>query len=456
MQTGAVDPRFAAVVRPTATAMTTLPPHGNVLLICDDADRGELLVRRVRGCGARPVRVSGRETFLLAEGEDDTVDLVVLDIDHDHEEARDLFRRIAHHEVFPGVPRLYLVRDREARDRVLGATPGNDAVAMVRADGMEGFDDRVRLGSEVGRLRRALFRSSIRDDLSGLFNREYLLLRLEQEFSRARRYRTPLSLIVFDIDQLHRVNTRFAESVGNEVIRRFAVLLDRHCRKEDLLGRAGEESFWFLLPGSHYRGAAVVANKVRTETAALGVSSGREPVEVRTSAGISTYPDNRSIERPEQLLAAAERALQQAKARGGNRVYIDEAVLGGRGGTVVVVDPDPHLLDLAESLLAADDFEVVGAHDVAGAIEAVRGVDPSLLIVDLRMRDPETGRLALDRIRDVLPTPVPVIGLTHGEVPTDAEGGRPAVDRLVSKPFSVSVLRHLARELLGGPRTAPG
>jgi len=70
------------------------------------------------------VRVSGRETFLIAEGKDDTVDLVVLDIDDHHRGARDLLRRLAQDEVFPGVPRLHLVRDRDAGDRVLAGRCG--------------------------------------------------------------------------------------------------------------------------------------------------------------------------------------------------------------------------------------------------------------------------------------------------------------------------------------------
>jgi diguanylate cyclase (GGDEF)-like protein len=290
--------------------------------------------------------------------------------------------------------------------------------------------------------------------LTALTNRRSLLLRLDGEFSRARRYHTALSLALIDIDRLREVNDQHGQSAGDAVIRRVGEIIRGQVRHEDIVGRMGEDVFGVLLPGNRYRGAAILANKIRTEAEAAAFTRSGVALAIRLSCGISTYPDNRTIASPDDLVAAAEAALREAKARGGNRVFIDEGVLRKERPVVVVVDPDAHLLDLAEDLLSLDDFRVVKAESARTALQTLSFHRPDLLVLDVGIVDPDDGVALIERVRGLYPTSrFPIIGLS-GNVNADPEAlARLGVDRFITKPFSVSLLRSAARELLESYRT---
>lgn len=432
--------------------MTTFDPErGNVLLVTDDPDEGARLRRWVESAGERPVLLAGSESALIATGIDDSVDVVVTDLDTDSPAVRRLIERMVDGTVFPGVPQIHIARDLAFLQALGRRAPAIAAVALTRPVEAGAFRARVRLAAEVGRLRRERRRSSIRDELTGLANRRYVLGRLDQEYSRARRYRTPLSLIAIDIDGLRRVNRRWDESVGDRVLKATAEILSVQCRKEDLVGRVGEDSFAFVLPGTPYRGAAVLANKLRTEVEGLALDVEGEPLEVRTSAGISSVPGNAGVTSGDELLALADGALAEAKRRGGNRVHIDSGVIRRDAHLVLVADADRDLLDLAEDFLAMDDYRVVRAENVSALLEAMRFRVPDLLVLDLDMEMEGGGGdgAVLEAVRDRLGgRSCPIVGLCRepGTGRPDAAGV--GVDRILTKPFSVSLLRHLARELV--------
>jgi diguanylate cyclase (GGDEF)-like protein len=266
--------------------------------------------------------------------------------------------------------------------------------------------------------------------------------------ARSRRYGTPLSLVLFDIDRLRAINERYGQPVGDEAIRRVCQVLQAQVRKEDVCGRMGENTFAVLLPGTRHRGAAVFANKVRGDAeAGILVSAGGADVPVRLSAGISSVRGGAAIEDGETLLGAAEAALAEAKRRGGNRVYIDEQVLRSERRVVVIADPDRTLLDLAEDLLSVDDYRVVRAESAATLLAALDNRRPDLLVVDL---DLARGQADLfERIGAMFPDArVPIIGLASRPDAEPDRLGRLGLDRFITKPFSVSVLRSVARELI--------
>ena len=237
--------------------METEPQHGNVLVLTTDEESGERLRRWVEAAGERPMLLSGAEKFLMVKGDDETVDLLVTDLDTDDPVSRTLIDRLVRGDLFTGVPQLHLFRDLRFRDALAPS-------AMISPPEAGEFQARVRLAAEVGRLRREMQRQSIRDPMTGLFNRRYLLLRLDEEFSRARRHRTPLSLAFFDVDHLKQINDAFGQVAGDSVIRGVARTIRGSVRKEDVLGRIGEEAFGVVLPANRYRGAATFANKLRT------------------------------------------------------------------------------------------------------------------------------------------------------------------------------------------------
>ncbi len=429
--------------------MSVEPSRGNVLVIAETPEDGGRLVRWVEAAGERAVLLAGAERFLIDRGDDESVDLVVTDLDTDEPRARELIERMLAGTLFPDVPQLHVVRDLAFRERMARLGPTIAAVAVPFPPEAGIFQARVRLAAEVGRLRRELQRGSMRDAMTGLFNRRFVLLRLEQELSRARRHGTPLTLILVDIDGLRRINARYGEETGDRAIREVAGILVRQVRKEDVLGRIGEESFAVLLPGARFRGGATLAGNVRTDVEATALECAGGPVELRVSAGVATFPTGEGIDDPEALLRRAEAALAEAKRRGGNRVHVDEEAIHRGGAMLLVVDADPDLLDLAEDLLATDDHLVVRAADAADALAAVAERPPSLLILDLQTPATRPGLDLLEEIRARHPrASFPVIGLSRESEGAPREPARAGIDRLITKPFSVSVLRSLARELL--------
>jgi diguanylate cyclase (GGDEF)-like protein len=159
---------------------------------------------------------------------------------------------------------------------------------------------------------------SLRDALTGLFNRRALGERLLEELSRARRYGAPLSLMMVDIDDFKRVNDTHGHAIGDVVIGHVARLFVRDRRVSDIVARYGGEELVLLLPHTPLDGAMALADRLRQLVALTPyrTSSGHEHVTV--SVGVAGY--EQSMRDPEQLLDAADRALYRAKRDGKNRV----------------------------------------------------------------------------------------------------------------------------------------
>jgi CheY-like chemotaxis protein len=197
-----------------------------------------------------------------------------------------------------------------------------------------------------------------------------------------------------------------------------------------------------------------MANKVRTETEEAVLEHDGAEFAMRVSAGISTYPDNQAIASADDLVRVAENALAEAKARGGNRVFIDEATLRRERRVVLVADPDPDLLDLAEDLLTLDDLRVVKAATAQATLETLRSRPPDLLVLDLGMLERDGGAPLIERIQQLFPgNRFPIVGLSRDGGLDPDRLQRLGVDRFITKPFSVSLLRGAARELLDAYRS---
>lgn len=430
-------------------------PAGHVLLIADDRATAASLERWIAAAGEQPVVVAGAEHRLLATGDDESVDLVVTHLDTGDPVARGVLDRLLGADLFPGVPQLHVLRDLDLLHEVSARRILPGVQALPHPAARDEFQARVRLAAELGRLQKDRDRSSIRDPITGLFNRRYLLFRLGEEFSRARRYRSPLSLVLIDVDRLKRVNDAFGQTAGDAVLRKVSQLVNAQVRMEDLVGRMGEDVFAVVLPGNRYRGAAILASKIRTGVEELVFPFEGDGWDVRVSGGIATYPDNPAIASADDLMRTTENALSEAKARGGNRIFIDEAVLRRERKTVLVVDPDPTLLDLAEDLLALDDLRVLRALDAAAAFDAIRHGKPDLVVLNLATAGSDGDARLLDAIGELHARGgVPVIGLSSDPDADPEAYTRLGVDRFITKPFSLSLLRSLARELLEAQPTA--
>jgi diguanylate cyclase (GGDEF)-like protein len=171
------------------------------------------------------------------------------------------------------------------------------------------------------RRRESLRDQSIRDPLTGLFNRRFMQESLDRERQRARRKTRPLCVIFIDIDHFKRFNDVFGHDAGDTILRSFADLLRSFFRGDDVICRYGGEEFALILPESNEQDAAIRMNQFRENVKRMTVlheSRTLDPVSVLV--GVAAFPKNGdSIE---SLLRAADQALYISKAEGRDRVNI--------------------------------------------------------------------------------------------------------------------------------------
>ncbi|HYJ79814.1 MAG TPA: GGDEF domain-containing protein, partial [Longimicrobiaceae bacterium] len=165
---------------------------------------------------------------------------------------------------------------------------------------------------------RALHALTIRDPLTGLYNRRYLDQRFAEFFSLARRRVQPLSVMICDIDDFKRVNDALSHATGDQVLRTLAGIISQHVRLSDVAARFGGEEFVVLFPATTLEQAAAAAEKLRELVAAFPWSTLHPELAVVTiSAGVAEADGQ---EHHERLLHDADRRLYEAKAAGKNRV----------------------------------------------------------------------------------------------------------------------------------------
>ena len=171
------------------------------------------------------------------------------------------------------------------------------------------------------RLCEKLQHQALRDPLTGLYNRRYMLDALERELLLARRNRHPLSVIMLDIDRFKTFNDTFGHDAGDTVIAAAAEVMAGSVRQSDFVCRYGGEEFMVVLPQAGLAAAESIAEKIRRGIENLTVShQGQSVGRVTISAGVAGYPDINAGH--EALVEAADKALYRSKHNGRNCVTL--------------------------------------------------------------------------------------------------------------------------------------
>jgi len=223
----------------------------------------------------------------------------------------------------------------------------DEEVALARALG-----EQAAVAIEHARLYRRVQDQAITDGLTGLFNHRYFYERLEQEIARARRYGTPVSLLMIDLDDFKAFNDRHGHLAGDAVLREMAEVLGSELRaKLDIAARYGGEEFAVILPNTpmgavpetqmemdlagrlaragdadappapgHRHGAEEVAERIRRRVGATHFTGGdgKSLTPLTVSIGVAVFPHK--ISTPEDLVGNADAALYKAKRAGKDRV----------------------------------------------------------------------------------------------------------------------------------------
>lgn len=184
------------------------------------------------------------------------------------------------------------------------------------------------------RLRDTLKQQSIRDPLTGLFNRRYLEEALRRELIIAARRRedgeaASVAVVMLDIDHFKRFNDTHGHDAGDAVLREVAQALKRHARQSDFVSRYGGEEFTLVMPNTPLAVAVQRIERIRQSIAALELSHhGKELGGVTISLGLAAFPEHGEL--PDQLLQLADAALYDAKHAGRNRYVVAGTVAVGK------------------------------------------------------------------------------------------------------------------------------
>ncbi len=191
-------------------------------------------------------------------------------------------------------------------------------------------EQKQQLIEELQEMQEALLAQSIRDPLTGLFNRRYLDESLRQAVSKARRHQATLGVVLFDIDHFKRINDQYGHLAGDTVLRSLGALVQQHIRGEDIACRYGGEEFAILFPGIGEEDARRRAEELREMVARDLVveADGQVLRGITISLGVAVFT-GQALAAPEKLIATADAALYQAKKEGRNRVV----VAGSSGAT---------------------------------------------------------------------------------------------------------------------------
>lgn len=320
------------------------------------------------------------------------------------------------------------------------------------------------------RQRIAVEEMALTDPLTGLPNRRYARVFLEHEFASAQRG-IPLALVLFDLDDFKGYNDRFGHPAGDAALLVFAAILANTTRRMNISARQGGEEFISIVTGSDEKGASIFADRVREPFEKASLEHGALTV----SAGVAAY--HPSMESPDDLVAAADVALYQAKADGRNCVRIftrppdapesdttqaaaNETTAGpheaarhlshasrlGHERQVLLVEDDRAVRSMVAAYLAREGFRVTEARDVAGGLWMMTS-EFDLVIVDIGLPGP-SGLDLVASLKARWPEAQVIVMTGHREVEAAADAVNAGADRYLLKPFEISEIRQHIEDLL--------
>jgi diguanylate cyclase (GGDEF)-like protein/PAS domain S-box-containing protein len=241
--------------------------------------------------------------------------------------AGDSTARCPHAE---GVKSTYLCVPILAQGEALGivhfqATEDSPAFADSELSHKTTFAGQVGLSIANIRLREALRSQSVKDPLTGLYNRRYLEETLDREIRRAVRAEQSLGILMLDLDHFKKINDAYGHEAGDAVLRDTADFLTKSVRVEDTVCRIGGEEFVIVLPTANAEAGRARAERIRSKLRELTIlHQGQSLGRITVSIGVAELPVNGTTAK--NLLEAADAALYRAKRDGRDRVVVADSL----------------------------------------------------------------------------------------------------------------------------------
>jgi len=307
-----------------------------ILVVDDDPETARLVRSWFAG---QPYTIlearDGEEGVQRAVG--DMPDLILLDKKMPGVDGLAAARLLKSNPTTRSIPVILLTACRTVEEKVEGFAAGADDY-VTKPFAFEEVDARIRamlrkrelyvtLESTIEELKstnQQLEELLVVDEKTGLFNFREFQRKLREEWLRAERYGTSLSLVMLDIDDFKRLNDSLGHPTGDRALRELATLVAGGARATDLAARFGGEEFAVILPHTGAGMARRVAERIRTAVREFVFLAPEYPGRLTVSAGLATFPSHAEINSADTLVRAADRALYRAKKLGKDRVTTDD------------------------------------------------------------------------------------------------------------------------------------
>jgi diguanylate cyclase (GGDEF)-like protein len=413
-----------------------------ILVVEDDADMARALELRL----AAP----NREVFLagnIADAErilaERDVALIVLDLMLPDCDGRNLLIRLRERPGLASLPVIVL----SGKGR---GAPQTECFALGADAYFEKPVDLNTLTAAVAtRLQRTAeaSREARQDPLTGLPNRAAFRDACQRARALAQRHREPLALAILDLDRFKSVNDTHGHAVGDEVLRRVAVVLTQELRVSDMVARWGGEEFVVLLPNTTQKGALLSLERA-LEALRHERFEGKNGdfFTVTFSAGLVLYPDAATLE---EAVNAADRLLYLAKVAGRNRIFAAEADQTPPPRKVLFAGDDPETVALAREQLKRAGLEFVQVPCTAAAVEAALDAATAVVVLDVRIAALHGVELLTALRRHATAPAVPIVVLAASSSEDDiVRSFELGAEDYVVKPFSGAELTARVRRLV--------
>lgn len=211
---------------------------------------------------------------------------------------------------------------------VLPLSLDQNPIGYLVADGISGQDrekfhilaQQFMLGIKRALLYRKVQELAIKDGLTCVFSRRYLMERFKEEIARSEKFNYKFSLLMVDIDHFKDYNDRYGHFVGDAILKEVSTTVRENIRQIDLVGRYGGEEFVVILTETDREGGQFAAERIRQAIEAKKIRAYDEDLKITISIGIAVFPED--SRQTQALIDNADQALYQAKQSGRNRVCI--------------------------------------------------------------------------------------------------------------------------------------